>query len=110
MHATNNEANNNCVVQEKQLITAQEAAAFMDTGNVEILFQRPFAEAEKEVDGPKSVERREDKFKSTADIASKKPSTSQMGDNIDLKMRGLIPKMLKAVDDIRYDKNRKEFY
>lgn len=62
--------------------------------NVEILFER--------FEKPKSSERRaDDKFKSTADV-KRKPSKTNTADNIDMKLRNLMPKMLKTVGDIRY--------
>lgn len=114
MNCSKSEANNNYIpnlddkpkttieMVEKTTEVYQKTKTFASTGNVEILFERSSKEAsDRPEDKPDSAERREDKFKSTADI-KRKPSRVLTSDNIDLKLRTLIPKIVKAVDNVRY--------
>lgn len=106
--------NNNWLPPETEsgIETENRTRGFVSAANVEILFERASQEAERsskeaEEDSPKEEdrrcsddERREDKFKTTADV-KRKPSRIRTGDNIDLKLRNLVPRMVNVVGDIR---------
>lgn len=70
--------------------------------SVEVLFERPKSveETRKALSKEENNRINDDKYKSTADGKNKSRRIAT-ADNIDLKLGGLMPKMMKTVENIR---------
>lgn len=107
-HNHNNNNNNISHLKVNSKSSKEDEHLLYNNKNVQVLFERskPVQEstevASRETENVvKSSERCEDKYKTTADVKSK-PSRVDTADNVDLKLGGLMPKMVKTVENIRY--------